>query len=318
MIRPDPFGDKEQGDNAATEQVSGAAHVRALQRCIAEAHLRQGSVAVRGGAEACSQEEAKQLLHELRVYQVELEMQNEALRESQIALDAVRARYFDLYDLAPIAYCTVSEQGLIWQANLATANLLGLTRNALLNQPFSRYIFAEDQDTYYFGRRRLASSKEAQSFELRLVGLNGTPFWAGLTVAIGQDSAGKQELRIVLSDIGGRRTVEAENARLRQALLEKNTEFESACGVNAVRERARHIFEISRGLETRLHAILDRLQAGGSPALTQEQKQSIDRIGRTGSYLLSLIDALLDPAAAAAAKAKAMPDMALVPPVSHA
>ena len=85
----------------------------------------------------------------------------------QADLDAARERYFDLYDLAPIAYCTINEQGLIWEANLATATLFGVTRNALLNRPFSRHIFSEDQDIYYLGRKRLAADVDPQSVELR-------------------------------------------------------------------------------------------------------------------------------------------------------
>ena len=57
------------------------------------------------------------MLHELRVHQIELEMQNEELRRTQVELDVSRARYFDLYDLAPVSYYTVSEAtGLLLEA----------------------------------------------------------------------------------------------------------------------------------------------------------------------------------------------------------
>jgi PAS domain-containing protein len=72
-----------------------------------------------------SLEDTERLLHELRVHQIELEMQNEELRQAQALLDTERARYFDLYDLAPVGYCTLSETGLILQSNLAAATLLG-------------------------------------------------------------------------------------------------------------------------------------------------------------------------------------------------
>ncbi len=57
--------------------------------------------------------EVQQMLHELRVHQIELEIQNEELRRTQMELDVQRVRYCDLYDLAPIGYCTVNEKGLL-------------------------------------------------------------------------------------------------------------------------------------------------------------------------------------------------------------
>ena len=90
--------------------------------------------------DALSPEEIRQILHELRVHQIELEMQNEELRLAQAELDAARVRYFDLYDLAPVGYFTVSEKGLIIEANLTAAALLGVARGKLVNQPISQFI----------------------------------------------------------------------------------------------------------------------------------------------------------------------------------
>jgi two-component system, cell cycle sensor histidine kinase and response regulator CckA len=105
--------------------------------------------------ETPSPEEAGRLIHELQVHKIELELQNEELRRAQGELEASRARYFDLYDLAPVGYFSLGEQGLILEANLAGAGLLGLARRDLIHQPISRYIFPEDQDVYYRHRRQL-------------------------------------------------------------------------------------------------------------------------------------------------------------------
>ena len=90
--------------------------------------------------DALSPEEARRTLHELRVHQIELEMQNEELRRVQLERDLAKARYFDLYDLAPVGYCTLSERGVILEANLTAATLLGVVRAALVRQPVSRFI----------------------------------------------------------------------------------------------------------------------------------------------------------------------------------
>ncbi len=179
----------------------------------AEAVVRNNASPSRESIDAQSLEATWQMLHELRVHQIELEMQNEELRCAQLDLYASQARYFDLYDLAPVGYCTVSDTGLIQQVNLTAANFLGLARGALFKQPFSRVIHKEDQDIYYRFRKQLLESGESQSCELRLCKSNGSPFWAHLTATSAVD-ANVPVLRIALSDITERRQLEEEVRQL--------------------------------------------------------------------------------------------------------
>jgi PAS domain S-box-containing protein len=158
--------------------------------------------------EALSPEETRQTLHELRVHQIELEMQNEELRRAQAALDAARARYFDLYDLAPVGYCTISEKGLILEANLTAATLLGAARSALGKRPITRFILKEDQGLYYLHRKQLLETGEPQAFELRMVKKDETAFWARLEATAAPDADGAPVYRIVLSDITERKRAE--------------------------------------------------------------------------------------------------------------
>ena len=96
----------------------------------AERILRDDAAPAPESFEALSPEAARLLRRELRVRQVELELQGEELRRVQAELGAANARYFDLYDLAPVGYCTVSGTGLIVDANVTLATLLGVTRGA--------------------------------------------------------------------------------------------------------------------------------------------------------------------------------------------
>jgi len=150
------------------------------------------------------QEEVQQTME---AQQVEVEMQNEELRSSQEALHISQERYLDLYDFAPVGYCTVSEQGLILEANITTATLLGLPRSELVKKPISRFIFQEDEDTYYRLRKQINKTGEPQKCELRMV--NGdTQIWMQLSVIAAHDN-GVPVLRIVLNNINERKLAEA-------------------------------------------------------------------------------------------------------------
>ncbi|MDA3896672.1 MAG: ATP-binding protein [Desulfobacteraceae bacterium] len=153
--------------------------------------------------------EIKQMLHELRVHQIELKMQNEELRTTQEDLAASRERYVDLYDFAPVGYITLSEEGIIRESNLTAAGLLGLTRKALIRQPLSRFIIAEDQNSYYLHRKKLFESGEPQACELRLVTSAGESFWALLSATIAERN-GAPVCRMVMSDVSERKKLEAQ------------------------------------------------------------------------------------------------------------
>jgi PAS domain S-box-containing protein len=160
--------------------------------------------------ESLSVEAARQMLHELRVHQIELEMQNEELRRAHAELDAARARYFDLYDLAPVGYFTLSDQGLILEANLMAASLLGVAKDALVKQPLPRFILPEDQDIYYLHCKQLFETGAPQMCEIQMVRKDTTVFRVRLEATAAQDADGRRVCRAVMSDITERKQAEEE------------------------------------------------------------------------------------------------------------
>jgi PAS domain S-box-containing protein len=176
----------------------------------AEQEARAQAVPTPDPLAVLSPEAARQALHDLRVHQIELEMQNEELRRTQAALDASRERYFDLYDLAPVGYATLGEAGLILEANLTAAMLLGVPRGALVDQPITRFIHHEDQDTYYLHRKQLLATGEPQACDLRMVREDGALFWVHLAAAAAEDAGGARVCRVVLSNITDRKFQEYE------------------------------------------------------------------------------------------------------------
>ncbi len=182
---------------------------------------------------ALSPAEVRRLLHELRVYQTELEMQNEELRRAQLELEASRAQYFDLYDLAPIGYVTLDQQGLIEKANLTAARLLGLERELLIGEPLTRFIAREEQDSYYLCRKELLKMDGRQACEMRMNKKGGARFWARLEMAVADVSAGEApSCRVVLMEITDRKQAEEllkkAHLQLEQKVRERTLELEMA------------------------------------------------------------------------------------------
>ncbi|MCX7177549.1 MAG: PAS domain-containing protein, partial [Proteobacteria bacterium] len=132
-------------------------------------------------------------------------------------MDTSRARYFDLYDLAPVGYCTLSIDGMIIESNAAIATLLGIERDALNGKPFSKFLLEADADEYHLLRNRLARTGEKEAVEFQLRGRAGRQFWAYLTATVAQDE-GRQVLRLAITDITTRK--EAEEALLKGGALQ--------------------------------------------------------------------------------------------------
>lgn len=88
------------------------------------------------------------LTHELRVHQVQLEMQNATLLQTNAALEASHSRYLDLYDLAPVGYLTLTQEAKIAEINLTGAALFAIERSQLIQRPFAALLVAEDGDRW--------------------------------------------------------------------------------------------------------------------------------------------------------------------------
>lgn len=158
--------------------------------------------------EDLTDEEIGRLMYELEVHQIELEIQNITLQETQLSLERERKRYFDLYDLAPIAYCTLNDAGAVQDANFTATTLLDVERDKILGHPLSHFILNEDQDIYYFFRKRSLRSDEPQSCELRMRKKDGTLFWTYLTIVRSEEPEGVLTFRLIINDISERKASE--------------------------------------------------------------------------------------------------------------
>jgi two-component system, cell cycle sensor histidine kinase and response regulator CckA len=155
-----------------------------------------------------SPEEAQTLLQELQIHQVELEMQNEQLRQTQAELETALTKYSDFYDFAPVAYLTLDERGLILEANLTAATMLGVKRTGLLQRPVTNYIVKEDRNIYFRQHQQLLETQGPQHYELRMLQKDGTPFWTGISTIATLDNNNARLCKATISDITGRKRAE--------------------------------------------------------------------------------------------------------------
>lgn len=267
--------DRDSMDTSFVNRSDTAAGRDADLRQRAEEHLRSLESAVAPGLAPLDRD---RLIHELRVYQIELELQNEELRRAQEAQEAARARYFDLYDLAPAGYVTLTEAGLIREANLAAAKLLGLPCGMLINRPLSTFILPENQDSFYHCRRRLLDTGERQSCELRLRRSDGADCWVRLALSTGTDQEhGWKLCLIILSDIS--LTKAAETQLIEES--ERKDRFLAMLG-HELRNPLASIRYVADGLQ--LAPICD------GPRL----RRAADILNRQVAHLTRLVDDLLD------------------------
>ncbi len=116
----------------------------------------------KGPSEERSADDNVKLVEELSLHQEELNIQNEELQRIQLELEITRAKYFELYDLAPVGYITVTRDLIIKEVNLTASRLLGIDRNNLYDRGLSSFVSPGSQESLYLHYRRLTQEKDKQ------------------------------------------------------------------------------------------------------------------------------------------------------------
>ena len=170
-----------------------------------------------------SSKDLKEVIHDLRVHQVELEAQTEELRRAQQAIEESRSRYADLYDFAPVGYFTLDfNRGVIVEANLTGAGLLVVERERLMKAHFLLYVMPEDRGLFLEFKRKVFQIPGRHSCELKLMRKGDIPFWARLEgVAVNDSERKLTRMQVGVIDITERRQLEESLTRsLFQALAQ--------------------------------------------------------------------------------------------------
>ena len=187
-----------------------------------------------------SVEEGKKVLHELRVHQIQMEMQNEELRQMQAALEESRDSYLDLYDFAPLGYLTLSSEGFIEEINLTALTLLGAASKNLLRRSFASLMLAEDQVHWMTLFLRVQQQGGNGTVEAAMLRGDGTVFQAQIDCVMHKSGAGGTSMRIALIDITRRKQVEE---ALRESELRFSLFMENLPACAYIKDaQGRHVF----------------------------------------------------------------------------
>jgi PAS domain S-box-containing protein len=228
---------------------------------------QQAEKQLQGQEEALAEltpEKIRRLVHELRVHQVELETQNEELRQTQVSLEEARSRYSDLYDFAPVSYFTLDEFGRILGANLTAASLLGVERGLLSGKLFLQFVAREDMGVFGRFLPQVLESPNRESCEVRLKGGFGE-VEAHLDGLLWQDAGGERRCGVTVTDISNLRAAERELRRhrdhLEQLVLERTASLEEAV------QKLRHEMAERRQAEAEIKRLASFPQLNPSPIL---------------------------------------------------
>ncbi len=157
----------------------------------------------------------RKLVHELEVNQLELHMQNEELRRSQLALQAARDQYAELYEFAPAGHLTLDRKGMIREANVRAGTLLGVPRGALIYQPLIKFIEPSDQGAFTRHCLDVFRTKTRQTCDLRFLPSGGASLVIHLESQAFPDETGTRSYcRSALFDITELKKIGEERDRL--------------------------------------------------------------------------------------------------------
>lgn len=170
-----------------------------------------------------SLEEAKKLMHELEVHQIELELQNQELRDTQYRLEEIRDQYTDLFDFAPIGYLLLNDKAVITNINLTACNLLGLDRSVLKGKHLSAFMGSAQSTILQLKLKEACKIGELPPSEVTIRRWNQGTFTALLQGSISKSSNNNNPVcRLTMLDITEQK--EAEKLQQQHEALQKEKE----------------------------------------------------------------------------------------------
>jgi PAS domain S-box-containing protein len=146
------------------------------------------------------------LFQELQVHQVELEMQNKELRNSQEALAKERFKFKSLFNFAPVGYFILSTSGMIEEVNEKALSLLKKDKTSLIKRRFQNYLAKEDQERFLSFFYTVKNYSGSRSVECKIENGSGAFFAQIEGVAVTECNSENRKIYLALIDITDKKT----------------------------------------------------------------------------------------------------------------
>src|SRR5438477_6707243 len=167
--------------------------------------------------EALSPPDLRSALGELRVYEAELEIQNEELLDSRDRIEKSQKKYFRHFDLAPVGLIRLNLRGQILEANILGAQMLGETRTLLNTVPrtFLAHISPESHVFFQQHLESALSSGKMETCELSLRNTAGQETFVRIQSVVSHSEKDEKDFYLTLTDLTERREIEQKLERQR-------------------------------------------------------------------------------------------------------
>ena len=258
-----------------------------------------------------------ELIHELKIHQAELEIQNEELKRAQLELTDLYGQFEDLYEFAPCGYLSLNPKGLISRINLAGVMLLNGLRKNILHYGFSQFVAPDWQDAYLATLKRAGRTGEKQSLELQLNNAGEQQSWVWAQIqAIRADTDVVMQWRMTLVDISAKKEVEivlqSSEKKFRQLfnemvggavlleitgqdkrghpsvarIVEANAAFEHMTGISNEQAKGRTLRQIWPLTGPSWFNLFSRVMRSGKPCQAEHFHQELNRYFLISAFVL--------------------------------
>lgn len=235
----------------------------------------------------------RQVQQELTTHQEQLEQQNQQLLESQVQLQESHERYVELFDLAPIAYVTIDETGIIEDMNVQASMLLETERARRAGMPFFLSVAQPDRRRFFDFLSRCRRNHERTEVELQLRTCTGKTAPALLTARHSRSSTMPRSLIMGIIDLRERYAAEAHRRQAEAEQQRMLREQHAADAANAAKDR--FLAVLSHELRTPLTPLLMAIEAAERRGfVTERMRPLMELVRRNVELEARLIDDLLD------------------------